>query len=181
MKSKWNRASELRAGAGLALVLVLVAAGCAPEPAPEPVEPPDTRPADEAAIRGLVEGWSAAAEAKDAEEFASFYAEDGVLMIESAPDLEGRAAILEGIGGMMEDPNFALSFATDDVVVARAGDIAYETGTYSLTMTGENGEPSTLGGSYLVVWEKQADGAWKVLYDVPVSDPPAPPVSAEPE
>ncbi len=81
------------------------AAGCAPEPAPEPVEPPDTRPVDEAAIRGLVEEWSAAAEAKDAEAFASFYADDGVLMIEAAPDLEGRTAVLEGLGGMMEDPS----------------------------------------------------------------------------
>lgn len=73
---------------------------------------------------------------------------------------------------MMQDPNFALSFETTDVEVARSGDFAYERSTYSLTTTGpKTKKPVTEKGSGLVVWQKQADGQWKALVDVPVSDP----------
>jgi len=120
-----------------------------------------------------VKEWSALAEAKDAPKFASFYAEDAVLMMEDAPDIHGKAALAEGVGAMMEDPNFALSFAADDVVVARSGDLAYETGSYTMTMSGPDGTPATETGHYVCVWEKQADGTWKAVVDAPVSDPPA--------
>jgi uncharacterized protein (TIGR02246 family) len=153
----------------VALVGAVVLAGCAPQPA---AEPPDTRAADEAAIHAAVKAWSAAAEAKDAETFASVYADDAVLMLEDAPDLSGLPALREGIGGMMQDPNFALSFAADKVVVARSGDIAYEVGTYSMTMSDPDGNPAPEKGSYVVVWQKGTDGQWKVVVDVPVSDPP---------
>jgi uncharacterized protein (TIGR02246 family) len=153
----------------IVLIGVLALTGCAQPPA---AEPPDTRAADEATIHAAVKAWSAAAEAKDAEKFASVYAEDGVLMLEDAPDISGVAALREGIGGMMQDPNFALSFAADKVGGARSGDLAYETGTYTLTMSDPEQNPATEKGSYVVVWEKQEDGAWKVVLDAPVSDPP---------
>jgi uncharacterized protein (TIGR02246 family) len=144
---------------------------CAAEP-PAPVEPPDTRAAEQAAIQAAVEEWSAAAEAKDAETFASFYADDGVLLMEGAPDARGMAALREGVAAMMGDPNFALSFAADNIVVARSGDLAYETGTYTLTMSGPEGDPVTQRGHYVDVWKKNAQGEWKVAVDAPVSDPP---------
>jgi uncharacterized protein (TIGR02246 family) len=151
------------------LVGVLTLVGCAQQPQ---APPPDTRAADEAAIHAAVKEWSASAQAKDADKFCSFYAEDGVIMLEDAPDISGKAAIREGMGGMMQDPNFALSFAADKVVVARSGDLAYETGTYAMTLSDAKKQASTEKGHYVVVWQKQADGAWKVVRDVPVSDPP---------
>jgi uncharacterized protein (TIGR02246 family) len=157
-------------GRAMALAGALILAACSAD-APQPVEPPDTRAVDEAAIRDAIEEWSAAAEAKDAETFASFYADDGVLLLEAAPDVRGIAALREGIAGMMQDPDFALSFAPDDVVVARSGDLAYETGTYTLTMSGPEGEPVTQKGHYVDVWKKNAQGEWKVAVDAPVSDP----------
>jgi uncharacterized protein (TIGR02246 family) len=159
----------------IAMLGALALAGCVTEqPAPEP---PDTRAADEAAIHAAVKEWSASAQAKDADKFASYYAEDGVLMLEDAPDIRGVAALREGIGGMMQDPNFGLSFAADRVVVARSGDLAYETGTYTLTMSDPEQKPATQKGHYVVVWQKQVDGAWKVMVDVPVSDPPEEPAT----
>ncbi len=148
-------------------------AGCAQPAQAPPTPPPDTRAADEAVIRAAVKEWSAAAQAKDAEKFASYYADDAVLMLEGSPDFTGKSAIREAAGGMMQDPNFSLSFEADRVTVARSGDLAYETGTYSLTMSDPKKKPSTVNGHYVVVWEKQADGSWKAVRDVPVSDPPA--------
>lgn len=161
----------------MAFVVAVVLAGCAQPPAAEPPEPPDTREADAAAIHALVESWSAAAQAKDPEGFVSVYADDAVLMLEGAPDMHGIDALREGITGLMQDPNFDLWFAADQVTVARAGDLAYETGTYSLTMSGPDQSPATQAGHYIVLWEKQADGSWKVIFDVPVSDPPAQPAA----
>ena len=158
----------------VALVGAVALAACAPQPA---AEPPDTRTADEAAIHAAAKAWSAAAEAKDAEAFTSFYTDDAVLMMEDAPDAHGIAALREGVAGMMQDPNFALSFATDNVVVARSGDIAYETGNYTMTMTGPDESPATEKGSYVAVWRKETDGQWKVVVDVPVSDPPEEPAA----
>jgi len=158
----------------VALVGAVALAACAPQPA---AEPPDTRAADETAIRAAAKAWSAAAEAKDAEAFTSVYTEDAVLMMEDAPDVHGIAALREGVSGMMQDPNFALSFAGDNVVVARSGDIAYETGNYTMTMTGPDESPATEKGSYVAVWRKEADGQWKCVVDAPVSDPPEEPAA----
>jgi uncharacterized protein (TIGR02246 family) len=154
-------------------IAVAVMVGCAQRPA----EPPDTRAADEAAIRAAVTEWSAAARAKDAAKFVSFYADDGDVMMAGFPDISGIAAIREGIAGMMQDPNFSLSFAAERVVVARSGDLAYETGSYVMTMSGPDGEPATEQGHYVVIWRKQADGSWKVAIDAPLSDPPAQPAA----
>jgi uncharacterized protein (TIGR02246 family) len=154
------------------VLAVLALAACAQQP-PAPTPPPDTRAEDEAAIRAAVTQWSAAAQAKDPDKFASFYADDATLLLEGMPDVHGKAAIREAIGGMMQDPNFALSFEADAVTAARSGDLAVETGSYSMTTSDAKKKPATQVGHYVVVWQKQADGSWKVWRDAPVSDPPA--------
>jgi uncharacterized protein (TIGR02246 family) len=151
---------------------VLTLVGCMQQ-TPPPAAPPDTRAADEAAIRVAIGEWGAAARAKDAAAFTSFYADDAALLLEASPDFTGRAAIGATIGGMMQDPNFALSFETSSIVVARSGDIAYERGSYELTLSDANQQPAAQKGNYVVVWRKQADGAWKVAVDSPTSDPAA--------
>ena len=92
-------------------------------------------------------------------------------MMAGVPDIKGIAAIREAIPAMMQDPAFALSFEADRVEVARSGDLAYETGSYTMTMTGPDKKPATEKGHYVVVWRKGADGAWKAVVDAPISDP----------
>jgi uncharacterized protein (TIGR02246 family) len=159
------------------LCAAMALAACAPPPAPAPSAAPDTRAADEAALRGIIKDWAAAAQAKDAAKFVSLYADDAVVMMAGAPDIRGIAAIREGIPAMMQDPAFALSFEADTVEVARSGDLAYETGTYSMTMTGPDKKAATEKGHYVVVWRKGADGTWKVVVDAPISDPPDAPAA----
>jgi ketosteroid isomerase-like protein len=64
-----------------------------------------------------------------------------------------------------------IGLAAESVVAARSGDLAYETGTWSMTMSDAKKKPATEKGSYVVVWQKQADGAWKAVRDVPVVGP----------
>jgi uncharacterized protein (TIGR02246 family) len=157
---------NLRRVASTTAVLALVACG--------QQEPPDTRAADETAIRAASSEWSEAARAENADAFVSFYADDAVLLLEGLLDVSGKTAIRETIGGMMQDPNFALGFTTTNVVVARSGDLAYETGRYALTMSDTSGAPATQSGGFVVVWRKQPDDTWKVVVDSPVSDPSPP-------
>lgn len=151
-------------------IFVLALATCALAVAEAPPQG-DSVEAAEAAIHAAVANWSAAAQAKDPESFVSVYAPDAVLMLEGAPDPTGREAILATISGMMQDPNFSLSFETKDVVVAGSGDLAYETGIYSLSLSDPAGNPVSQAGHYVVVWRMQSDGQWKVVLDSPVSDP----------
>jgi uncharacterized protein (TIGR02246 family) len=155
----------------LALIGALLLAACANQ-APAPAQLPDNRAADEAALRAALKQWAAAAQAKDAAKFASFYTDDGLLLMEGAPDQRGMAALKEGAAGMMSDPHFNLVFAADEVVVARSGDVAYDVGSYALTMSGPDGNPLTQKGQYVDVWRKNAIGEWKVAVDAPVSGPP---------
>jgi uncharacterized protein (TIGR02246 family) len=154
-------------------VALFLASCTQPAPPPQLAEPPDTRAADQAAVRAASKDWSAAAQAKDVEKFASYYTEDAVVILEAAPDVKGLPAIRETLAGMMQDPNFALSFETTSVEVARSGDIAYELATYSLTVSDpKTKKPATQKGSGVVVWRK-VGGQWKAAVDAPVSDPPA--------
>lgn len=156
------------------VTITLVAAACAQQPQ-QPAAPPDTRAADEAAIRSAAKAWAASAAAKDADKFTSFYTEDATLLLEDSPDFKGKTAIREALGGMMQDPAFALSFETIKIEVARSGDLAYETSTYSITTTdAKTKKPMTETGAGVVIWKKQTDGSWKVALDVPVSDATAP-------
>ena len=161
---------------GLVPLLLLTLTGCPSEkapPPPLPTPPPDTRPQDEAAIRAAIKEWAGAAQAKDPQKFASFYAENAIVLLPNMADPSGKTTIGETIAGMMKDASFALAFEADKVVVARSGDIAYETGAYSLTAPDPvKKKPATEKGHYVVVWQKQSDGSWKVVIDAPVSDAP---------
>ena len=138
-------------------------------PAPGPAMTADTRAADEEAIRAADLAWSKAAGDKDAAKFASFYAENAVVMAPGMAETKGRDAIQQAMAGMMQDPNFALSFAPTKIVVAKAGDMAYEVGDFQMTTSDKKKKPSTLKATYVVVWGKQMDGSWKALVDAPTT------------
>lgn len=132
------------------------------KPAPEP---PDTRAADEAAIRAQVKLWLEAVQAKDVEKSVSFYADDGALLPPGVPLASGKEAIRQTWAQLMNMPGFSLKFASTKIEVARSGDIAYEVGTFELAANDAKGKPQTTKGKYVVVWKKQA-GSWKAAADI---------------
>lgn len=121
---------------------------------------------DEEAIRKLDVEWSAAAGSKDVEKTVSFYAEDGSLLPSHAPIATGKAQIREVWTQLFSLPGMKLSFAPSKIEVAKAKDMAYDIGTYELTINDAQGNPSTEIGKFVVVWKKQADKQWKVVADI---------------
>jgi uncharacterized protein (TIGR02246 family) len=163
-----------RQGIGLAVGMWLIIAGCSEAPP----APPDTRAADEKAIRDLEVVWNADFKAKDADKILSHYADSATLMAPGEPLAKGKEGIRASLSGMLSDKNLDLSFATATVEVAKAGDLAYSQGSYTMTTTNaKTRRPVNEKGSYVTVYKKQAGGDWKAVEDINTPGPPAVPAA----
>ena len=153
------------------LALAAVAASCSSTPAPTPVI--DSRAVDVQAVKDVEAAWLKDMAAKDADKFASYFAEDGSGLYPGAPVVNGKAAIKEMIAKFLADPNASWTAQDTRVVASKGGDMVYAQGTYSMTMTNpKTKKPMTDKGKYLTVFTKQADGSWKVAADTFNSDSP---------
>jgi uncharacterized protein (TIGR02246 family) len=133
---------------------------------------PDTRAADEAALKNLDAEWSKAAGAKDVDKTVSYYADDAIVLPPNSPALTSKEAIRAMWKGMLSAPGFSGGWKATKVEVARSGDLGYLTGTYEITENDASGKPMTDKGKLLEVWKKQADGSWKCVADMFSSDLP---------
>jgi ketosteroid isomerase-like protein len=123
---------------------------------------------EEQAIRDASAQWLAAVQAKDWAGAAANFAPDGVAFPENRDPLVGPAAIqanAEAEAAAM--PNATIGWTTDLVVVAASGDLAYESGTWTMTNEGKQDT-----GKYITVWRK-LEGQWKAIGDMGVSTMPA--------
>jgi uncharacterized protein (TIGR02246 family) len=153
--------------------LAVLLFGCAQAPPPAP---PDTRAADEKAIRDLETAWVKEFAAKDMDKIVAHYADDGTVLLSNAPTMVGKDAIRAGMKDVIADPKFVLDLKTVKVDVSK-DDLAYSQGTYSVTGT----DPKTKKvmaetGRYVEVYKKQADGSWKIVEDINSPEAPAVPV-----
>lgn len=155
----------------LALVafVACVAAACSKQPA-APAAPPDTRAADEAAIRAASDAWNQATTARDLDKSLSVYTDDAVLLPAKAPAAVGKDSIRKVWQGFLAAPVLQLTATTTGIDVARSGDLAVTRGTYKVVTTDNKGKPTTETGQFVIVWKKQADGSWKVVADTNAAD-----------
>jgi ketosteroid isomerase-like protein len=127
---------------------------------------PDTRAADEAAIRAASAEWAKVAAAKDLEKTLSYYTDDASMFPPNAPVVTGPEARRKMWTALLAPAELVFSNAATKVEVARSGDIAYETGTFSESFKDHEGQPVKAEGKYVVVWKKQPTGQWKALVDI---------------
>ncbi len=138
---------------------------------------PDTRAADEAAIRATDVAFSKAVEAKQLDAAVAFYADDAVVMFVNVPMLTTKEAIRKAFGEFLVMPGVAMKWQVTKVEAARSGDFGYAVGTYEITMNDSKGKPITDHGKYATVYKKQADGSWKAVVDISNTDLPVTPPS----
>lgn len=139
----------------------LLAVSCAQ---PKPAEMPDTRVADEATIRTADTDFAKAAAAKDLDKCMSYYADDAVFLSSGSPAVLGKDNIRTVIQRMLAAP-MQLTINVASVDVARSGDLAMDRGTVEAAVTDKKGKTATQTSEYVLVWKKQADGAWKIAAD----------------
>lgn len=148
------------------VALVLIASGCGQQP------PPDTRAADESAIRNLDAQWAKTAAANDLDGTVSYYSDDATVLPPNAPLAQDKQAIRAVWAGMLGLGD-SVSWHPTKVEVSRSGDLAYVMGAYQMTSTDAAGKPAADRGKFVEIWKKQADGGWKTVADIFNSDLPA--------
>ena len=126
--------------------------------------------AEENALKELDTQWSKTAGAHDLDGTVSYYADDASLLPPNAPIATTRQAIRAAWAPLLA-PEMTVSWQVTKAEVAKAGDIGFIQGTYTLTI---KGEPEADKGKLVEVWKKQADGKWKVVADIFNSDLPLP-------
>ncbi|HXP85033.1 MAG TPA: SgcJ/EcaC family oxidoreductase [Bryobacteraceae bacterium] len=156
--------------APFALLLLQVACTQAPPPAP------DTRTADEKAIRDSETQWVKDFASRDLDRIVTHYADDASVLMPDLAIMTGKDAIRAGMKDVVADPAFALELQTVKVEVSKGADVAYSQGTYSYA----GADPKTKKvmaekGKYVEVYKKQADGSWKIVEDINNPDAPAAP------
>lgn len=150
------------------LVLTLAVAACA-EPARTP-ETASSPPADVAAVRDAIQArekeWSAAFLGGNATGVAALYTEDGAQVQASGDWFRGRDAIAKAMQAQFD--TLAVT-AREDITeeVFPAGDYVVEIGHYSYQGTSKaSKKPVSGAGRYMVLWRKDADGAWRIHRDI---------------
>jgi uncharacterized protein (TIGR02246 family) len=138
------------------------------------VGPLEDAASDEAALREIGRRWLNDVASKDSVAIAAHYAPDAVFVVPYEAPQRGTAAIRSAWGRLLTSPNLSLTWETEDLRIAESGDVAWEWGTYRLSLDAPQG-PVNDRGSFLIVWEKR-DGEWKAAADVVSSEVfPGPP------
>jgi ketosteroid isomerase-like protein len=126
--------------------------------------------ADRTAIRQADETDMKMMNAKDWKGDLALYEEDAIELPPNQPAVQGKAAIQAWEESL---PPFS-NFQEESLEIQGRGDLAYDRGTYSMTMTLPGAAPIKDHGKYLTIWQKQAGGLWKVSRVMFNSDVPLP-------
>ena len=152
-----------------AVLVAMAAVGCSNQTGVA-TTPPDTRAADEAAIRAKDSTFEQGVAAKDADKILALYEDGAVLFAPKAPAAIGTPAIRTAFQGLLGAPGVKMTFKSTSVDVSRSGDLAMQRATFQIETTDKDGKPSTETGQGVVVWRKQSDGSWKIIADTNADD-----------
>ena len=152
-----------------AFALLLTFAGCTPpaKAPPAPVDPMALRDA----IQAREKEWSAGFLAGNGAAVASLYTEDGAQVQPSGDWARGRAGIQKAIQSQLDTITVT---AREDVTeeVFPAGEYVVEIGHYSFQGTSKAGNaPRSGAGRYMEIWQKGADGVWRIYRDIGTEAP----------
>lgn len=84
--------------------------------------------------------------------------DDIVFIPPEAPPVRGIDASREFLGEFLDAFDITIELSRETITVA--GDFAYEWGTVSGTLTSPDGQAQPVSNSYLIVYQRDSDGAW---------------------
>lgn len=123
----------------------------------------------EAIIRKTGDEWAKNWNAQDLDKLVAAYADDAVYLPPHHAAVHGRNAIREYLKGPLQHGVSELHFEV--TYIKDMGDLAYDVGTYSMSVPTGNGRKQDRG-KYLTVWRREG-GTWKIVADAWSSDLPA--------
>jgi ketosteroid isomerase-like protein len=142
-----------------ALCALLALAACS-KPSPPPAT--DTRAADEAAIRHVLDEIGKRFDAGDYDGMLALYRDDVIVSGPGVPEVVGKQAWRQGLETTLpKGIKLKLRFDTQELEVA--GDLAYERGNYAVELVdpATNAVKPLLGGRHIHMFKREADGSWK--------------------
>jgi len=93
--------------------------------------------------------------------FLFYIADDGVILRNNSYPSKGRGKLIEYYTGKA-DTGFVLTWEPMFEKIAESGDLGYTYGVHSGT---DKATGKTAKGTYVTIWQKQADGTWKFVLD----------------
>jgi ketosteroid isomerase-like protein len=123
-------------------------------------------------LRAADAAWLKAFRARDIKKAAAFVDSQGSMMAPSASIATGRKAVTKLIAAGFALRDYRLAWHSNKVGVARSGELGYTSGGYKVSFRHASGKMIFDKGKYLMVWRRQANGEWKVLFDMNNSDLP---------
>ena len=131
------------------------------------------KPADDNASKDAISkvrsAWKDGADKKDSAAVAALYTDDAVLVGDGIPYASGRSEIQTRLGQMFATSSVGSIDSKETVV---SGDLAYDYGTFTQTVTPPKAKPMTLNGYYIVTLKKGSDGSWKISRHLSTATPP---------
>jgi ketosteroid isomerase-like protein len=161
-------------GLALPLAPAFVQAQTPPAQAPSAQVPPAQAPQAPATELTLLEAdrdFNKATQEKGLEGWMQFMADD-VILLRGKP-VFGKDAVRSTLKSDWDEPGYSLSWEPKRGEMFKSGRMGNTSGRWTYRGKNEKGEKITLQGDYLTVWQKQADGSWKVIYDGGTPDPAA--------
>ena len=126
--------------------------------------------ADRTAVHQAQENDVKLTNAQDWKGDLALYAEDATLMPPNQAAIQGKTPIQAWIEAYPPISNLQ----EQSLEIEGQGNLAYDRGTYSMTVTHVGAKPTEDHGKYLTIWRKQADGSWKISRAIYNSDLPLP-------
>ncbi len=150
----------------LSSVLVFLALSACAAPSPEPAPPVDLAAVKDA-IQAREREWSAAFLTADGAAVAALYTEDAASIPATGDWHRGRGAIAQDMQSQFDSVTFTTREDITDEVIPVGPDHVFEVGHYTASGTYKvGGKPRTPSGRYVVLWRKDADGAWRIHRDM---------------
>lgn len=126
----------------------------------------------EATANEIADAYKQAFNEQSAEGIAELYADDAVVLAPNADRAQGKAAVAQRHATQFEQAGAKnLDLTVDET--RQVGDAIYQSGTYSMTVNGPNGE-MPVAGDWLVLAEPGADGNYVITRHIYNIDMPQP-------
>jgi uncharacterized protein (TIGR02246 family) len=146
------------------IFLIFIASGCQ-QGERVLLEPKVDVEADIQAIKDIVKEYEGAVNTADIDRYLQLYADDVIDIYPNMPALSGKEAIRNRDQQLFEEVTLQDVYTVQDVKVS--GDLAVTHVTLSAVITIKaSGETSKTNGNWILIFRKQSDDSWKIIYSI---------------
>ena len=165
-----SRRVPCRRGADIALVVVALLV-VAPIVVPAFFGSPAAAAAPLEALAKLRGAWVQDLRTKQLEPILKFYSPDAAFLQPDGERITGSAALRTLFQTIMATFNSDLTLHSQNLEAS--GDLAYDSGDFQETLTNiATGAKINSKGSYVIIYKRQANGAWQIVQHVWTGTPP---------